>query len=122
MGLQVIRPIRGGLAPHQLECGLPFGCESAAHAARFYLHNMPSNCLMLRLDFRNAFNTLRRDKMLSAVLEVALNLFSFIHSAYSEPSFLFCGENVLSSVEGVQQGDLLSPLLFCLTIQPIVEK
>lgn len=60
--------------------------------------------------------------MFSAVLEVAPDLFSFVHSAYSEPSFLFCGEHILSSAGGVQQGDPLSPLLFCLTIQPVVEK
>ena len=50
-----------------------------------------------KLDYKNAFNTLRRDKMLSAVLEFAPDLFPFVHSAYSEPSFLFFGEHILSS-------------------------
>ena len=35
---------------------------------------------------------------------------------------LFCGDCVLESAEGVQQGDPLGPLLFCLTIQPLILK
>ena len=38
------------------------------------------------------------------------------------PSSLFCGDHVLQSEEGVQQGDPLGPLLFCLTIHPLVTK
>ena len=34
---------------------------------------------------------------------------------------LFCGDQVLLSAEGVQQGDPLGPLLFCITIQPLIQ-
>ncbi len=49
-------------------------------------------------------------------------LFQFILSAYEKPSLLFCGDHILQSAEGVQQGDPLGPLLFCLTIQPLLLK
>ena len=41
-------------------------------------------------------------------------------SCYSSHSTLFFGETVLSSAEGVQQGDILGPLLFCLAIHALV--
>jgi len=119
---RVSKSLGAELSPQQLGCGIPFGCEAAAHAARLYLHGMPSNHLLLKLDFRNAFNTLRRDKMLESVKDHVPELFSFIHAAYGEPSLLFCGQRTLLSAEGVQQGDPLGPFLFCLTIQPLVLK
>ena len=83
---------------------------------------MVTGNVLLKLDFSNAFNTLRRDKMLSAVKDVAPDLFRFVYSAYARPSSLYCGNHVISSAEGVQQGDPLGPLLFCLTIHPIVSR
>ena len=54
--------------------------------------------------------------MLEAVQDLAPELFPFVHSAYSSPSSLFWGDKILQSSEGVQQGDPLGPLLFCLSI------
>ena len=110
------------LAPQQLGCGVPLGGKAAAHAARQFLNNMSPSHLLLKLDFKNAFNCLRRDKMLAAVKGSAPELFKFILSAYVNPSALYCGDQVIMSSEGVQQGDPLGPLLFCLTIQLLVLK
>ena len=54
--------------------------------------------------------------MLKAVEDLAPELLHFVHSVYSAPSWedeclLFC--------EGVQQGDPLGPLLFCLTLHQL---
>ena len=49
-------------------------------------------------------------------------MYPFVFSAYEEPSSLFCGDAVLPSQEGVQQGDPLGPLLFCLTIYPLIQQ
>ena len=54
--------------------------------------------------------------MLSVVREFVPMLLPFVHSAYATTSSLFWGDKVLESAEGVQQGDPLGPLLFCLTI------
>ena len=57
--------------------------------------------------------------MLSAVQDLAPNLLPFVHSSYSSPSSLFWGDKTLQSSEGVQQGDPLGPLLFCLSLFPL---
>lgn len=108
------------LTPHQLGFGISKGAEAAAHAARIYLQHLPPESLLLKLDIKNAFNSLRRDKMFLAVKEHAPELLPLVLSAYSSPSSLFCGDSVINSCEGVQQGDPLGPLLFCLTIHAVV--
>ena len=49
-------------------------------------------------------------------------MYAFVFSAYEEPFSLFCGDAMLPSQEGVQQGDPLGPLLFCLTIYPLIQQ
>ena len=110
------------LAPRQLGYGVKGGAEATVHAARTYLHSSdPSNAL-LKLDFKNAFNSIRRDKMLEAVQRLAPQLICFVYSAYSSPSSLFSGDKVIQSAEDVQQGDPLGPLLFCPTIHQLCSK
>ncbi|KAL5468951.1 hypothetical protein EMCRGX_G030112 [Ephydatia muelleri] len=104
------------LSPRQLGYGVSKGAEAAVHAARFYLKNIGSNKVFLKLDFKNAFNSIRRDRMLEAVHHLAPSIYSFVHSVYSSSSSLFWSDKIILSSEGVQQGDPLGPLLFCLTI------
>lgn len=75
---------------------------------------------LLKVDFRNAFNSLRRDKMLEAVEAYIPQLLPFVHSAYSAPSILLWNDAQISSFEGIQQGDPLRHMLFCLTIHELV--
>ena len=83
---------------------------------------MQEYLLLLKLDFKNAFNCLRREKTLAVVSKKAPELFSVIHLAYGTPSSLFIGDTIIQSAEGIQQGDLLGPLLFCLTTMEIMEQ
>ena len=116
-----IREAMGNLlSPLQLGYGTPGGVEAAVHAARIYLQNMPPNNLMLKIDFKNAFNTIRRDKMLHSVLEFIPEIYPLVHSAYCSPTHLFFGNHIVSSAEGVQQGDPLGPLLFSITIHRLL--
>ena len=109
------------LAPTQLGFGIKGGVDAAIHAARYYLHHLTPHHAVVKLDFRNAFNSVRRDKMLNAVLDLAPELFHFVFSVYSSPSNLYWGDKIIHSEEGVQQGDPLGPLLFRLTIFRIQE-
>ena len=68
------------LAPLQLGFGTSMGAEAAAHAARTYLHHLPLNHTLVKLDFKNAFNTIRRDKMLEAARESRPELFPYVFS------------------------------------------
>jgi hypothetical protein len=54
------------IAPVQLGVGVPGGVEAAVHATRRYLQHLPPNNAIVKLDFRNAFNTIRRDAILEA--------------------------------------------------------
>ncbi len=54
--------------------------------------------------------------MLEAIRSHAPSIYQLVHTAYSAPSVLRWGNRTISSAEGVQQGDPLGPLLFCLTL------
>ena len=115
-GNKVMEEATDLLAPRQLGYGVSGGAEAAVHAARIYLGQLQDDHALVKLDFRNAFNSVHRDKMLEAVEGLVPSIYPFIHSVYSSPSSLFWGDRTLSSSEGVQQGDPLGPLLFCLFI------
>ena len=104
------------LAPRQLGYGVRGGSEAAVHAACCFLDNMSTDQAMLKLDFANAFNSLRRDLMLEAVQFLCPAIYTFVYSAYAAPSVLKWGDRSIPSAEGVQQGDPLGPLIFCQTL------
>jgi hypothetical protein len=49
------------------------------------------------------------------------HLAHLVFSSYATESSLIFGEEIIASAEGVQQGDPLGPLLFCLTLHPILQ-
>ena len=47
-------------------------------------------------------------------------LLGYVDSAYGEATNLYFGDYIIESAEGVQRGDPLGPLLFCLSIHPLL--
>ena len=84
------------------------------------LSNMPADFIIAKLDFSNAFNSLRRDVMLSAVAENTPDIYRFCHIAYEKPTHLKVSGRTILSQEGAQQCDPLGSLLFCLSIHSLL--
>ena len=109
--------------PRQLGCGTPGGCEAAVHATRRFLENSTDTNprIVLKIDYNNAFNSIRRDTLLSIIQNHYPEIYPFIWQSYSTPSALLFGDHIIQSSSGVQQGDPLGPALFSLSLQPLVD-
>ncbi|KAG1702407.1 Retrotransposable element SLACS protein [Nymphon striatum] len=107
--------------PHQLGVGTRLGAEAAVHSCRRFLCHIPSSeKVLLKIDFKNAFNSVRRDLILKEAKNHAPEVYPLVYQCYSHKSHLFFDNYTLSSMEGVQQGDPLGPFLFSLAIMELI--
>ena len=117
-GFRVRDEMAALLAPRQLGYGVRGGAEAAVHAARLYLQGLQHRCV-LKLDVKNAFNTLRRDKMLHALQNFAPDLFPFVYSSYSLSSSLFWNEKPFSPLRGCSKAIHSAPSFFVSRSTPL---
>ena len=79
---------------------------------------------ILKTDVRNAFNSVSRECLLQQIAHQFADIYPHVKQLYGEPSSLIYvtskGVHVLSSSEGVHQGDPLGPALFSVTIHPVL--
>ena len=98
------------LNPIQVGVGVSGGAEAAVHDTRRLLSNLSDKHVFVKLDFTNAFNSVRRDAILTTVAEKMPELYRFTcDSLDCNPQLIF-DENIIISAEGSQQGDPLSGL------------
>src|SRR6218665_590121 len=97
-------------------------CRSSSTTFRRWVTSMPTDCVLVKLHFTNAFNTLRRDSHLEAVERDIPELCSFAHASYSCRPMWRHGSSVIRSEESTQQGDPMGPLEFCIALQPILSE
>ena len=109
----------------QLGVGVKGGAEAIIHSTKISYEKIltsSSSSGILQIDFSNAFNSIKRSEMLKAVANSVPGIAAFTNSCYSQHSQLFYDKFVVSSESGIQQGDPIGPLLFSLTLWPIIEK
>jgi len=94
--------LAGYCSPIQLGVGTPGGSEAAVHATRRFIEAMPDGYVVAKLDFSNAFNSLRRDLMLRSVLSTVPSIYRFCHLYYSNPSVLKFDDRRILSQERIK--------------------
>jgi hypothetical protein len=115
------------LSPHQFGVGSKGGVEPIVQAIRRAAKGDPlfPYSHLFALDSVNAFNTLRRHLLAKAVQKRSPALARLAAWAHNNPSQLLLhdtnGTTILSSEEGVRQGDPMSTLWFSLAIRDTVE-
>jgi hypothetical protein len=104
--------------------GCPGGVEVVAHSLRDTLETHKASKLgLLKIDFRNAFNEVKRDHFVKAVHEMFPAMSNWTQWCYGEATMLFYDhQHIIESQAGVQQGDPLGPLYFCCGINAIVNE
>jgi hypothetical protein len=109
------------LSPHQLGVATKLGCEAAIHTTRTFVNNDQNRGkVLLKLDFKNAFNSVERDCILKEVQCHTPLLYPYLYQCYRNPSTLFFDNHLISSSVGAQQGDPCGSMIFSLAIQPII--
>ena len=107
----------------QLGYGCNKGAEAAAHAVRTLVStDLPEDFVIVKIDFRNAFNSFSREKLLDTVEVKSPAIYNYSALAYATPSYLFFGSFVIMSEVGVQQGDPEGPPLFSDLIMDIIDR
>ena len=101
-------------SPAQVGFGVSGGSEAAVHASRSFIKDANPGDVILKLDFSNAFNSMRRDHVADCFFEEAPEILPFYTLSYENDSILTFGDETLPSSEGFQQGDPLAVLGFCL--------
>jgi len=85
------------LAPTQLGLGVRAGAEAAVHGVRRFLDAATGESGIVKLDFANAFNTVSRSSVVSAVSTHLPQLERFTRCAYGTASTLLFGDFTITS-------------------------
>ena len=78
--------------------------------------------MLVKVDMRNAFNSISRDLMLNIVKRVCPSVLPFLNAVYHSPILLVAAncESSFLMQEGGAQGDPSMPALFCFALSAIV--
>ncbi|XP_026451691.1 uncharacterized protein LOC113352022 [Papaver somniferum] len=111
------------LGDYQFGVGVPVGGKGILHVVNCLLgmKGHSDKMSMLLIDFSNAFNMVSRTQLIKEVRLHCLGISRWVKFCYLGHAKLYYDPYILSSALGVQQGDPLGPLLFALTLHPLVK-
>lgn len=117
---KVERALSDVLAPYQCGVGVKGGCENIIHIVNNAAHHGKA---VLTVDFKNAFNSIRRKFIMTQVDQAYPDLAPYFMWAYgrSTPIYLSDGRFVGYSETGVRQGDPMGPIYFALGIVTLLK-
>jgi hypothetical protein len=91
------------LSPHQLGVATKLGCEAAIYTTGIFVNNDQNRGkVLLKLDFKNAFNSVERECILKEVQWHTPLLYPYLYQCYRNPTTLFFGDHLISSSVGAQ--------------------
>ena len=99
------------------------GAEQVIHSMRMAVDQnwLDPDFIIMKVDFSNAFNSVNRQSMLEQCHTHFPDLLPWVQWCYGSQPLLFYDESLaIPSCLGVQQGDPLGPMLFCLVLHPVV--
>ena len=112
------------LAPCQVGVGVKSGVEILIHEVDllFRAGKTVEDLVLLKIDFRNAFNMVDRQTFLDCIHKNFPELYNFVASMYGvDAKLLFYGRTIHSE-EGTRQGDPLGPVLFAVALKIVTDK
>jgi hypothetical protein len=119
--------LAGHLLPQQVAVGVPFGIGLLVFGLRAMLEMHP-DWVVVKLDLRNAYNEIKRARILQRLLEAETlkDLAPLFWATYGQhPAVILAAPDMpqahFDSSEGVQQGDRLASACFCVGIHPEVQ-
>jgi len=89
------------LSPCQFGASAKKGAEAIIHATSAFISSAHDNQAVIKIDFTNVLNSLRRDSMLEAVATHLPEWFRFVASAFGNLFSLTFGPYTISSEEGI---------------------
>ena len=108
--------------PEQFGVAIRAGTERVIHMLRTisFQHKDDEDFVVLKVDLRNAFNNVSRADVMRCVESSFHVLLPWVRWCYASNSHLWYQDWILTSQEGVQQGDPLGPLLFAMVIHAVI--
>ena len=108
--------------PLQFRVACSSGAEKVIHGLRNCMdkHWNTEDFVVLKVDMRNAFNVVSRQAVLDECSVHFPELLPWVSWCYGQHPILWHTIGTISSEAGVQQGDPLGPLIFCLVLQKVV--